>query len=125
MIGSTQSNGPSYTSHAGKGGFIQQKTENGKYHLGCQLIPLGTLALLHFDLRRLATDLLQKLLEEHQETVSLLRNRGFQKPIIIGGGQLSAEVCKYVGADHWTTDAVTGVELCKKLISGQVQKGKD
>jgi methanogenic corrinoid protein MtbC1 len=61
----------------------------------------------------------------HKATVSLLRNRGFQKPIIIGGGQLSAEVCKYVGADHWTTDAVTGVELCKKLISGQVKKGRD
>lgn len=57
-----------------------------------------------------------------QETVTLLRERGFQKPIIIGGGQLSAEVCQYVGADHWTTDAATGVELCKKLISEQMQK---
>jgi methanogenic corrinoid protein MtbC1 len=58
-------------------------------------------------------------------TVSLLRSRGYQKPIIIGGGQLSEEVCQYVGADHWTTDAVTGVELCKKLISEQMRKGKD
>lgn len=54
-----------------KGGFIQQNDDNGKYHLGWQLIPLGTLALQHFDLRRLATDLLQKLLEEHQETVDM------------------------------------------------------
>jgi len=46
-------------------------------------------------------------------TITLLRDRGYQKPIIIGGGQLSEEVCQYVGADHWTTDAVTGVELCK------------
>ena len=59
------------------------------------------------------------------ETISLLRSRGYQKPIIIGGGQLSEEVCQYVGADHWTTDAVTGVELCKKLISRQAQKDKD
>ena len=58
-------------------------------------------------------------------TISLLRSRGYQKPIIIGGGQLSEEVCQYVGADHWTTDAVTGVELCKKLISEQVRKGKE
>ncbi len=56
-------------------------------------------------------------------TIRLLRDRGYQKPIIIGGGQLSEEVCQYVGADHWTTDAVTGVELCRKLISNQVRKG--
>ncbi len=52
-------------------GFIQQNGENGRYHLGWQLIPLGTLALQHFDLRRLASDLLQGLLEEHQETVDM------------------------------------------------------
>jgi IclR family KDG regulon transcriptional repressor len=52
-------------------GFIQQNGENGKYHLGWQLIPLGTLALQHFDLRRLATDLLQELLKEHQESVDM------------------------------------------------------
>ena len=38
--------------------------------------------------------------------------------IVVGGGQLSEEVCQYVGADHWSTDAVTGVELCQRLISG-------
>lgn len=52
-------------------GFIQQRSDNGKYHLGWQLIPLGTLALQHFDLRRLASDLMQKLLEEHRETVDM------------------------------------------------------
>jgi methanogenic corrinoid protein MtbC1 len=60
-----------------------------------------------------------------RETAALLRGRGYQEPIIIGGGQLSEEVCQYVGADHWTTDAVTGVELCQRLISGQVQKSED
>lgn len=54
-----------------EGGFIQQNGDNGKYHLGWQLIPLGTLALEHFDLRRLASDLMEKLLEEHQETVDM------------------------------------------------------
>ncbi len=54
-------------------------------------------------------------------TIRLLRERGYQKPIIIGGGQLSDEVCQYVGADHWTTDAISGVELCKKLISKQAK----
>jgi dimethylamine corrinoid protein len=54
-----------------------------------------------------------------RETVALLRSRRYQSPIIIGGGQLSDEVCQYVGADHWTADAVTGVELCQRLISEQ------
>jgi methanogenic corrinoid protein MtbC1 len=52
------------------------------------------------------------------ETVALLRDQGYPGHIIIGGGQLNQEVCQYVGADHWTTDAITGVELCKRLISG-------
>jgi methanogenic corrinoid protein MtbC1 len=60
-----------------------------------------------------------------RETVALLRARGYQGPIIIGGGQLSEKVCQYVGADCWTTDAVTGVELCQRLISGQVRGSED
>jgi methanogenic corrinoid protein MtbC1 len=57
-----------------------------------------------------------------RETVVLLRSRGLQAPIIIGGGQISEEVCRYVGADHWTTDAVAGVEICLHLMSGQTSK---
>ncbi len=60
-----------------------------------------------------------------RDTIALLRARGYQGPIIIGGGQLNEKVCQYVGADHWTTDAVTGVELCQRLISGQAQAGGD
>jgi len=60
-----------------------------------------------------------------RETVALLRASGYQEPIIIGGGQLSEEVCQYVGADHWTTDAVTGVELCQRLMSEQVREEED
>lgn len=60
-----------------------------------------------------------------RETVALLRANGYQEPIIIGGGQLSEEVCQYVGADHWTTDAVSGVELCQRLMSGQGREGED
>jgi methanogenic corrinoid protein MtbC1 len=60
-----------------------------------------------------------------RETVALLRARGYQGPIIIGGGQLNEKVCEYVGADHWTTDAGTGVDLCQRLISGQVREGED
>jgi methanogenic corrinoid protein MtbC1 len=51
-----------------------------------------------------------------RETITQLRTQGYQRPIIVGGGQLSEEVCQYVGADHWSIDAVTGVELCQRLV---------
>jgi len=51
-----------------------------------------------------------------RQTVAMLRAEGYQGPIIIGGGQLSEEVCQYVGADYWTTDGVAGTELCKRLM---------
>jgi dimethylamine corrinoid protein len=60
-----------------------------------------------------------------RETVALLRAREYQGPIIIGGGQLNEKVCEYVGADHWTTDAGEGVELCQRLISEQLREGED
>jgi methanogenic corrinoid protein MtbC1 len=69
--------------------------------------------------------LLTSAFDAMRETITLLRDRGYQEPIIIGGGQLNEKVCQYVGADHWSTDAVTGVELCKQLVSKQVRKDKD
>jgi 5-methyltetrahydrofolate--homocysteine methyltransferase len=57
-----------------------------------------------------------------RETVDLLRSRGLQAPIIIGGGQISDEVCRYVGADYWTTDAVAGVEICQQIMTGETFK---
>jgi len=51
------------------------------------------------------------------ETVTLLRAQGYQGPIIIGGGQISQEVCQYVGANYWTTDGIAGIELCKRLMA--------
>jgi methanogenic corrinoid protein MtbC1 len=56
--------------------------------------------------------------EAMRETVVLLRTPGYGGPIVIGGGQLSEKVCRYVGANYWTTDAVAGVELCSRLITG-------
>jgi methanogenic corrinoid protein MtbC1 len=57
-----------------------------------------------------------------RETIARLRSHGYLKPIIIGGGQLSEEVCQYVNADYWTSDAIAGVELCQRLISEQTAK---
>lgn len=40
-------------------------------------------------------------------------------PVVIGGNQLNDQVCQYVGADGWVTDAMTGVRLCQKLLAGK------
>jgi dimethylamine corrinoid protein len=57
-----------------------------------------------------------------RETIDLLRSAGDQTvstlPIIIGGNQLNEQVCQYVGADHWVTDAMTGMRLCQQLMTG-------
>ncbi len=60
--------------------------------------------------------LLTSAYDAMRQTVAMLRAEGYQGPIIIGGGQLSEEVCQYVGADYWTTDGVAGTELCKRLM---------
>jgi methylmalonyl-CoA mutase cobalamin-binding domain/chain len=38
-------------------------------------------------------------------------------PIIIGGGMIDEQVCKYVGADFWVRDAMAGVRLCEELLA--------
>ena len=56
-----------------------------------------------------------------RETIHLLRNSASSDlasiPIIIGGNQLNEQVCQYVGADYWLTDAMNGVRLCQKLLA--------
>jgi methylmalonyl-CoA mutase cobalamin-binding domain/chain len=57
--------------------------------------------------------------ETMRETVNVLRERARQDgrtfPIIIGGGTVDDQVCRYVGADYWVADAMSGVHLCQKL----------
>ena len=59
-----------------------------------------------------------------RETVDLLRrstdNYLLSIPIIIGGNQLNEQVCQYVGADYWVTDAMSGVRLCQKLLANDI-----
>ena len=53
-------------------------------------------------------------------TVRLLRSHtdpSIQRiPIILGGNQLNQQVCDYVDADAWATDAMSGVRLCQGLM---------
>jgi len=59
--------------------------------------------------------------EAMRETINIIRLSGENGistlPIIIGGNQLTQQVCQYVGADHWVTDAMTGVRLCQQLLA--------
>lgn len=54
-----------------------------------------------------------------RQTVSVLRavmaEDGIQIPILLGG-QVDEQVCRFVGADYWSTDAMEGVHLCQKLV---------
>lgn len=64
--------------------------------------------------------LLTSSYDSMRDTVRLLRSCEVdwvtELPVIIGGNQLNGQVCEYIGADHWVTDAMTGVRLCQKLI---------
>jgi 5-methyltetrahydrofolate--homocysteine methyltransferase len=51
-----------------------------------------------------------------RETIELLKQEGIKAKIILGGGILSEESCKELGADAWTKDGWEGVKLIKKLM---------
>jgi len=53
-----------------------------------------------------------------KKTVEALREAGLRDglKIMIGGGQMDDEVCKYAGADAYGKDAVAAVSLCKEWI---------
>jgi methanogenic corrinoid protein MtbC1 len=60
-----------------------------------------------------------------QETIALLRHATDAQlqatPIIIGGNQLNEQVSRFVGADYWVTDAMSGVRLCQRLMAHPVR----
>jgi methanogenic corrinoid protein MtbC1 len=60
--------------------------------------------------------LLTSSYQSMRDTVAAIREAGETVPIVIGGGQLGTEVYEYVGADDWTTDAIEGVEICRRLV---------
>lgn len=67
--------------------------------------------------------LLTSSYEAMAETIRLLRDDPSGTlngvPILIGGSQVNEAVCKYVGADHWVTNAMSGVRLCQQLLSDE------
>ncbi len=51
-----------------------------------------------------------------RETVAALKKAGIKSKIILGGGILSEETCKNIGADAWTKDGWEGVRIIKDLL---------
>lgn len=64
--------------------------------------------------------LIMAAFESMKSTVRLIRAHerelGYSVPIVIGGGPVDGEICKYVGADSWSTDAMEGVRICQDLV---------
>jgi methanogenic corrinoid protein MtbC1 len=63
--------------------------------------------------------------ESMKATTKLIRlhyaDLGYRPPVVLGGGTVDSDICDYVGADSWSTDAMEGVRICQELIGGQSQ----
>ena len=64
--------------------------------------------------------LLTSAYDQMRDTVAALRRETTDweaRPyLIVGGGQIDEEICRYVGADDWRLDAMDGVYLCQRLM---------
>jgi len=64
--------------------------------------------------------LLTPAFESMKDTVKALEAAGLRSTVkvIIGGGIVTEQVGKYVGADAFTNDASEGVEMCRGFVRG-------
>jgi methanogenic corrinoid protein MtbC1 len=64
--------------------------------------------------------LLTDAFESMRETVQALRAHtedfGYDPPVVLGGGTVEDRVCRWVGADSWSADAMEGVRICQQLV---------
>ena len=51
-----------------------------------------------------------------KETVELIKNKGLDVKITVGGAPVSEEFAKEIGADGYSEDASSAVILCKQLL---------
>jgi methylmalonyl-CoA mutase cobalamin-binding domain/chain len=52
-----------------------------------------------------------------QALQALAHKQGRMLPIIIGGGMIDDQICRFVGANYWAADAMSGVHLCQQLVA--------
>ena len=75
---------------------------------GADIVGLSGLLTLAFDPMKNVVERLEQ--EGIRDTVK----------VIIGGGQMDDQICRYVGADAFVTDAVAGISLCKNWLNGSI-----
>lgn len=67
--------------------------------------------------------LLTLAFDSMRQTVALIQDHGAELGgvplIVIGGATIDEHVAHFVGADHWTNDAMEGVRLCQRLLEGR------
>jgi methanogenic corrinoid protein MtbC1 len=60
-------------------------------------------------------------IDKMKETITLLRQEAAAAqvhfPILIGGSMIDDQICRFVGADYWEKDAMSGVRLCQRLMA--------
>lgn len=49
---------------------------------------------------------------------AMMAEDGVRIPILLGG-QVDEQVCNFVGADYWSTDAMDGVRICQRLVDAK------
>ncbi|MGE5601991.1 MAG: B12-binding domain-containing protein [Nitrososphaerales archaeon] len=64
----------------------------------------GLITAAHANMRQTVIELRRMMAED-----------GVKIPILLGG-QVDEQVCEYVAADYWSTDAMEGVRLCQQLV---------
>lgn len=68
--------------------------------------------------------LLNTSFESMKETIKLIKDtlpKNHPLPNFIIGGLIDEQVRRYVGADYWAADAMTGVRLCQLIVKGKNQ----
>ena len=80
---------------------------------------LDAVKRIHPDIVAISS-LLTSSYEGLRETIIMLNHSIAQEqiriPVIIGGGMIDDRVCRFVGANYWAPDAVSGAHICKELV---------
>ena len=65
--------------------------------------------------------LLTLIFDQMKETVNALEEAGLREKVkvMIGGCQMDHDIVKYIGADAYRPDAVSGVKLAKEWVGGK------
>jgi methylmalonyl-CoA mutase cobalamin-binding domain/chain len=63
--------------------------------------------------------------ESMRATTRLLKAEGATPApfVILGGGIVDAEVCRFCGADSWTNNAMEGVRICQSVMASRRGEG--